>query len=86
MLIGFRIYGTTIAQTVKYFRLYPSDRPFLKIFVCRLSHLLLIMTMLILTVHNQVVAILYVTSDDESVLHLNTYTPTASRKRSIPWF
>lgn len=33
-LIGCRLYGLALAQTVQYFRLYPSDRLFLKIVVC----------------------------------------------------
>ena len=28
-----RFYGITVAETVEYFRLYPSDRRFLKVFV-----------------------------------------------------
>ncbi|KAI1792186.1 hypothetical protein LXA43DRAFT_1093997 [Ganoderma leucocontextum] len=31
--MGSRLYGLTLAQTIRYARLYPSDRPFLKILV-----------------------------------------------------
>ena len=53
------LYGLTVVQTFRYARLYPSDRPLLKILVRHSSYLLLFVPIVVLTVHNQVLAILY---------------------------
>ena len=53
------LYGLTVVQTFRYARLYPSDRPLLKILVSHSSCFQLFVPIAVLTVRNQVLAILY---------------------------